>query len=827
MISKVTIYSDTDYEGSAKLLDVGRYTASQLGIGDDKVSSVRVPAGMKATLYENSNFTGRTVICIANMPAIGKSANDRISSISIEEIGTPKVIIYADSNFSGWSQELDIGSYGNLAIGNDTLSSIRVPAGFKVTLWEHGLSSGRKMIVTEDRSYVGDTFNDMVSAVVVQQLATPKVIIYTETNYEGEAEELNIGEYSSDPIRNDSLTSLRVPAGLKVTLWENGLRSGNKMICVRDTPDVRPPVNNTTSAIVVEKLGTAKVIVYTGSDFTGWSQELDLGEHSSLAIGNDTLSSVIVPAGLKVTLWENGLRSGKRMVCVSDKSYVGDSADDEISAAVVEKLGALRPIAYTDVDYKGWGWELDAGENRSLAIGNDELSSLLIPPGWRVTIWENGIRSGKKAIFVKNTPAVGYSANDKASAALVEQSSQNGVILYTDSDFAGWGEEFTSEGDFDLGPSIGNDKVSSIVVPAGYKVTLFEDGNCTGKSIVFLEDAAELSSFEDKATSMRIEKMQKAPAPSLTELKQMIEEFGPRYYLHPEESHCPSSVDWFLERAKLKSADGFTWDAKNTELPTWGGDDGLYWLEISNDYRGGDLSTAVAYVNAKYYEYWIDLQFWFFYPYNGAGKAKIKWSNLVQHSSSTINLEPMGQHGGDWEHCTVRLQLAPRKLIAVYLAAHSGGSWVSGNDVEKSGSAPVVYASRNGHAAYEGEGDNGSNSTTIDLGLGKLSFELLNTTQKGSKSIDCRKSYSIVAADFLGEQITAPAWLSYTRRWGPHIVYDRSWILETIRACLGAASLGDADEKAAAAIMDALPDEFKEENGPTGPKKKGSWSGRE
>lgn len=72
---------------------------------------------------------------------------------------------------------------------------------------------------------------------------------------------------------------------------------------------------------------------------------------------------------------------------------------------------------------------------------------------------------------------------------------------------------------------------------------------------------------------------------------------------------------------------------------------------------------------------------------------------------------------------TVRVQLAPQTLLGVYMAAHRGGEWVTPSDLQKEGESPVVYSSMHGHAAYESEGMNGSNKTSIDLGIGTPAFE--------------------------------------------------------------------------------------------------------
>lgn len=81
-----------------------------------------------------------------------------------------KVTIYQDSNYGGASQELSEGDYdvNTLTIGKDQLSSLRVPKGMKVTLFEHGDFTGRSKTFTEDAFWVGDDFNDITSSIKVE-----------------------------------------------------------------------------------------------------------------------------------------------------------------------------------------------------------------------------------------------------------------------------------------------------------------------------------------------------------------------------------------------------------------------------------------------------------------------------------------------------------------------------------------------------------------------------------------------------------------------------------------------------------------------------------
>jgi hypothetical protein len=80
-----TVYKDCNYTGAAVSLPVGNYTLSQLnsrGILNDDISSVKVNAGYKVTLYWDDNFGGTTKVLTGNMACDG-TWNDKTSSIKI------------------------------------------------------------------------------------------------------------------------------------------------------------------------------------------------------------------------------------------------------------------------------------------------------------------------------------------------------------------------------------------------------------------------------------------------------------------------------------------------------------------------------------------------------------------------------------------------------------------------------------------------------------------------------------------------------------------------------------------------------------------------
>jgi Vacuolar protein sorting-associated protein 62 len=472
---------------------------------------------------------------------------------------------------------------------------------------------------------------------------------------------------------------------------------------------------------------------------------------------------------------------------------------------------------YKDKNYSGSSKELAIGKYDVGAIGgNDAISSIRVPEGLKATLYEHDKWGGKKMICVRDTDYVGDSANDRISSIVVEERGAEKVILYHDSLYRGWSVELP-EGTHDLGASLGKYKLSSVILPEGYRVRLHGNilGSLGGGAITreLFGSADTIGAFNDKVTSVSIVKMTAAAEPTLAQLEQLIEQVAPRVHTHPDDAFRLSSVEWFLERATLKGRDGTNRPAMGAALPS-SGDDGAYWLELPAGNRSGNMASACAYVNAKYRKYWIDLQFWFFYPYNGAGKLKLTLVN----SSSSYDLDPMGQHGGDWERVTFRVELATKRLLHIYLAQHDEGVWVDGLMVQNG--VPLIFSSRHGHASYQGPGDNLTNKTTVKDGLtGTTWFEfaLRNDTNNGP-SFDSRSSYKLVATNYTLEGVTAPSWLAFTGRWGPYREYDRSELSKALHLI---------EYSMAEAILDALPEEFFSENGPKGPKSKACWDGEE
>lgn len=84
----VGVYTDWNYGGKGASLAPGRYNLSDLtarGIPNDSISSLKIPAGYKVTLYADANFTGASTVLTSDAVNLDYIKwNDKVSSLVIE-----------------------------------------------------------------------------------------------------------------------------------------------------------------------------------------------------------------------------------------------------------------------------------------------------------------------------------------------------------------------------------------------------------------------------------------------------------------------------------------------------------------------------------------------------------------------------------------------------------------------------------------------------------------------------------------------------------------------------------------------------------------------
>lgn len=208
----------------------------------------------------------------------------------------------------------------------------------------------------------------------------------------------------------------------------------------------------------------------------------------------------------------------------------------------------------------------------------------------------------------------------------------------------------------------------------------------------------------------------------------------------------PSSIDWYLSRCTLKESepDGNDKDiesdpTRETLAVNTGDESARMYLEPKNEsaYNGSDepnnykrnigakMYAHVRKANAPAKSDWIDIQYWFFYPYNGkTGNISIVGGAigffmggpvgvLRGFAAGSMPLPIKGDHEGDWEHVTVRVSnwrnLNNGKIEAVFFSAHGKreGKWLMNDSKSftlKDETHVVVYSAWHSHASYEDSG---------------------------------------------------------------------------------------------------------------------------
>lgn len=253
-----------------------------------------------------------------------------------------------------------------------------------------------------------------------------------------------------------------------------------------------------------------------------------------------------------------------------------------------------------------------------------------------------------------------------------------------------------------------------------------------------------------------------------TDWNLLVQTFCPRVSLSRtspyKDDYWPCAVDWYSSRCTLRDTQDPSFEIVHPTLEQLGENpQETRYLEPDDDsVRGGSAGGAKMYAHIRKSpgvpQDWIDIQYWFFYAYNG----KI---------GGPLPLPFAGAHEGDWEHITVRLSNwragVAAEVEAVFFAAHGHreGTWlVKRSDEPKGGhyalvdgTHPVVFSAWHSHASYENSGIHWRENTGYfaqDFASGGYDWGPAGVAE-------------LVAVDAdLDAGIPPAAWLAYGGHWG-------------------------------------------------------------
>jgi hypothetical protein len=386
-------------------------------------------------------------------------------------------IIYQDCNYRGKSQLLRPGRYNldQIGFGAFQASSIKLYSGYKVVLYtsnEPG-EGGQKIRLTNSVPCFGSDWNDKAGSIVVEvdntggggnnqpsQLPSypaygngPQVILYEDCSLRGNNRSLNPGRYNKWDmgIRNDGLSSIRIPSGYSVTIYKDENFRGGSQTFYGNVYCLDGSWNDQASSVVISGPGSSytppvnngnnypsardRVVVYDRCEYGGASFGFSPGRYNqgSLGIGSDRISSVRIPNGFRITVYQNKDFNGYSRTFYGDEYCLDGQWNDQISSMIVDGPGTNNSNpnnsspgynygnnnagvnVYADSYFKGNHAMYNEGRHnlRGASISNN-ISSLNMQPGYRVTVYEDFDFRGRSQTFtasVSNLNIFGWNDN--------------------------------------------------------------------------------------------------------------------------------------------------------------------------------------------------------------------------------------------------------------------------------------------------------------------------------------------------------------------------------------------------------------------------------
>lgn len=268
--------------------------------------------------------------------------------------------------------------------------------------------------------------------------------------------------------------------------------------------------------------------------------------------------------------------------------------------------------------------------------------------------------------------------------------------------------------------------------------------------------------FQSKATTHDI-----SPEIILEE-RDILKEYAPRLIFHKNEEYLPSSVQFFLERTKEE--EGHYVSKEELNCPDCQN------LDFLKGMKPEDKPEIYGFIRERSPTE-KELIYFIFYPYNlgkevcigvdglfldgvfdeiisGAGDLVDTVTDTVQGClGSKIRF---GNHIGDWEHITIRLEnQAPQE---VFLSAHGHGEAVLWDDIAKKGNHLEAYVALGSHGMYS----KAEEHIYLELPNGA---QLIDSTNEG-KSWDSHENLIFIPEYDIGAYPQEFEWMNFLGRWG-------------------------------------------------------------
>ena len=275
----VTAYANCGYSSGVSLTP-GNYTMAALqskGISNDAISGIKVNIGFAVILYENDNFSGKSVYYASNVECFPSDWNDKVSSIKVICLSNDPSTVNC-AGFGGalyehcFSSPLPIsaGTYTKeqltaVSVSDNTVSAIRVNNGFSITLYKDDNFAGESITFTGPTvTCLPTAWRNVTSSVKVTCLSNPTINNCGQQGVAGGIFEsssssesmwgisVGLGDYNSSRLSamglpTKSLSKLQVTNGYAFTLFDADNLKGNSKVFTGKTSSLGTWDNKTVS----------------------------------------------------------------------------------------------------------------------------------------------------------------------------------------------------------------------------------------------------------------------------------------------------------------------------------------------------------------------------------------------------------------------------------------------------------------------------------------------------------------------------------------------------------------------------------------------------
>ncbi len=353
--------------------------------------------------------------------------------LCIHDAAAQSPLVHTEAHFAGQSQALRAGNYrtADLTIGDKAITSIQLPKGFKMLVFDKDNFQGESLEVTISLPNL-DFWSKRISSIQVIDLQQSVAIkptnkqTTTNTNTEKKQDKKTENQKANTNKTTENKQTNK-PNNPPTTNTENRQTSTTN----KQTTDSKPKKNQAwweTDKVSVN-YSTDDVVVFADKDFQGQGQILAEGgfDEAELALGKNKINSIKIPQGYTVRLFENAGFGGG---FVDLKNEVNDL----YSAGWGGKIASIRVfkgnapaenvvtdedwyngkeadqiVAYQYADFEGKTNVLTVGNYPSLdkmPVRNYDVSSIRVPVGLVVRLYGREDYAGAFVDISENTSSL-------------------------------------------------------------------------------------------------------------------------------------------------------------------------------------------------------------------------------------------------------------------------------------------------------------------------------------------------------------------------------------------------------------------------------------